>query len=203
MLSLLQTPKAAARAVLALAALVLAACSDASTSPDAAAPRASQPQANAALASFSASTNSGLSPYLVCPSTQTVSASKVIGPRGGILAVNGSAIAIPPGAVPHPTRFTFTIPASDIMQIEVHADGVEHYFFNRRVVITIDYSRCASAVDQRGSLSAWYIDTPTQSPLSWMGGVDDRLGYRLFFSTDHLSGYAVSERRGAATDSDM
>lgn len=182
--------KTASRAALALAALALAACSDAPTGT-----RAAQQIPSASLSTVAAS-SSDASQFVACPSTHTYSASKVIGPRGGIVAVDGSALAIPPGAVPTPTRFTFTVPASDIMQIEAHADGVEHYFFQRPVIITIDYSRCAQAVDQLPSFSAWYIDTATRNPLSWMGGVDDRLSHRLFFATDHLSGYAVSERSG-------
>lgn len=187
----LRISKAATGAALALGAMIVAACSDASTAPRAVAPE----PANLALASASAA-NTGASQYLACPSTHTYSTSKVIGPRGGILAVDGSALAIPPGAVPAATRFTLIVPASDIMQIEAHADGVEHYVFQRPVMITIDYSRCAQAVDQLPSFSAWYIDTSTRNPLSWMGGVDDRLSHRLFFTTGHLSGYAVSERSG-------
>jgi hypothetical protein len=183
-------PKTANGVVLALVACATSACGDAST-----APRAVQQQAAASLTSVAAP-SSGSSDYLACPSTHTYSASKVIGPRGGIVAVDGSALAIPPGAVPVPTRFTLTVPASDIMQIEAHADGVEHYFFQRPVLMTIDYSRCAQSVEQLPSFSAWYIDSATRSPLSWMGGVDDRLSHRLFFATDHLSGYAVSERSG-------
>lgn len=188
----LRLPKTATGVVLALVASAIAACSDTST-----APRAAQPLPSAALTSVAASSSLS-SDYLACPSTHTYSASKVIGPRGGIVAVNGSALAIPPGAVPVPTRFTLIVPASDIMQVEAHADGVEHYVFQRPVLITIDYSRCAQSVDQLPSFSAWYIDTATRSPLSWMGGVDDRLSHRLFFATGHLSGYAVSERSGQA-----
>ena len=199
MLSLLRSSKTATTAALAVAGLAVGACSDASTSPSAAAPRTTQYQASAVRASVSSSSDS----YLACPSKQTFSATKIIGPRGGILAVNGSAMAVPPGAVPSPTRFTFTVPASDIMQIEVHAEGVDHYLFQRPVMMTIDYSRCASAVDHLGAFSAWYIDTPTRNALSWMGGVDDRLSHRVFFATGHLSGYAVSERKGAASDDNM
>ena len=185
---------------LALVALAAAACSDAPTGPRSAAPLP-QSQTSAALASISPASNSS-SQYLACPSTHTFSASKVIGPRGGIVAVDGSALAIPPGAVPVPTRFTFVVPASDIMQIEAHADGVEHYVFNRPVIITIDYSRCARSADALPSFSAWYIDPGTRSALSWMGGIDDRRSHRLFFSTDHLSGYAVSERSGNRSGGD-
>jgi hypothetical protein len=195
MLSLpFRSSRTATGMALALAALAIAACSDAPTDPSSA---ARMQQHSAALASVSAA-SSNSSQYLACPSSHTLSASKVIGPRGGILAVDGSALAIPPGAVPVPTRFTFIVPESDIMQIEAHADGVEHYVFQRPVLITIDYSRCAQSVESLPSFSAWYIDTGTRNPLSWMGGVDDRRSHRLFFSTEHLSGYAVSERSGNA-----
>ena len=189
-------PKTASGVVLTLAAIAVSACNDASTAPGAA-----QLQPSAALQSVAAASTSS-SDYLSCPSTHTYSASKVIGPRGGIVGVNGSALAIPPGAVPVPTRFTFIVPASDIMQVEAHAEGVEHYVFQRPVLMTIDYSRCAQSVELLPSFSAWYIDPATRSPLSWMGGVDDRLSHRLFFATDHLSGYAVSERSGGGQGGD-
>jgi hypothetical protein len=198
----LRISKTATGAVLTMAALAGVACSDASTAPGDASRQTLPYQPTAALASASAVSDASSS-YLACPSTQTHSASKVIGPRGGILAVDGSALAVPPGAVPVPTRFTFIVPASDIMQVEAHADGVEHYIFKRPVVITIDYSRCASAIEQLPSFSAWYIDTTTRNPLSWMGGVDDRLSHRIFFSTGHLSGYAVSERGGSSSSTSI
>lgn len=192
-----RSSKTATGVVLALAGFAVSACSDASTAPRAAASSA------ASLASAVAAPSATSADYLACPSTHTYSASKVIGPRGGIVAVDGSALAIPPGAVPLPTRFTLIVPASDIMQVEAHADGVEHYMFQRPVLMTIDYSRCARSVDQLPSFSAWYIDTATRNPLSWMGGVDDRLSHRLFFATDHLSGYAVSERSGGSGDESL
>lgn len=194
-------PNTANAAVLVVAALALAACSDASTAPRVAAPSIAESQAKAV--SLSVSGSGSASSYLACPSTRSYSVSKVVGPRGGVLAIDGSAMVIPRGAVPVPTRFTFIVPASDIMQIEAHADGVEHYFFQRPVFMTIDYSRCASSVDQMPSFSAWYIDTSTRAALSWMGGVDDRQSHRLLFSTGHLSGYAVSERSGQGGDATM
>ena len=60
--------------------------------------------------------------------------------------------------------------------------------------------QCSEVDNLAPSFSAWYIDTPTRSALSWMGGVDDRRSHRLFFETGHLSGYAVSERAGRGSD---
>lgn len=181
------------RCVLAaiLASAMLGACSDAprATSPRVAQLGTSEP-ATARLATSSASTPT----YLSCPSTVAQSASAVIGPEGGVLRLAGSALAVPPGAVPVPTSFTFALPASDLMQVEVHADGVAHYVFKRPVAITVDYSRCAAATDSLSqSFGAWYIDPQSRKGLQFMGGVDIRALHRVVFATNHLSGYAISE----------
>jgi hypothetical protein len=183
------------RAVLLLGlGAALAACSDAPgvTAPVAPAPRATTIAAiNAAYAGPDAITASSAATLLACPSTVERSATGVIGPRGGTLGVDGSAILVPPGAVRVPTTFTFVVPASPVVQVDVSAAGVEHYQFLRPVAISISYARCDAAALPGSSLGAWWVDSSTLSQLGVMAGVDDRAHRRITFVTDHLSGYAV------------
>lgn len=174
-----------------LAIAILSACSDA---PRTTSPRVAQFGTSNRSTAVVATSASAAPAYLACPSTVAQSTSAVIGPKGGVLTLDGSALAVPPGAVPVPTTFTFTLPASDLMQVEVHADGVEHYVFKRPVAVTVDYSRCAAAADPiPQSFGAWYFDPQTRKGLQFMGGVDIRALHRVVFATNHLSGYAISE----------
>ena len=89
------------------------------------------------------------------------------------------------------TRFTLTVPGSGYAEVDVRAEGTDHYVFSRPVVITIDYSDCGVAPTAK-PFYGWYIDQSSHSLLENMAGVDDRYNQRLFFATMHLSGYAVA-----------
>ena len=186
----LRSTRLRAALVVAVGAL-LAACSDAPTA--ATAPTAPRPGAavNAATADPFAITASPTATLLACPSTVADSATAVIGPRGGMVGVEGSAILVPAGAVRTPTAFTIVVPASPVVQVEVHAAGVEHYQFARPVAVSISYARCSDSALPDSPLGAWWIDSATLSQLGVMAGIDDRAHRRVTFITDHLSGYAV------------
>jgi hypothetical protein len=111
------------------------------------------------------------------------------GIAGGTLAGAGVAITIPAGALSTATSFHVRIPSSPYAEVEIHADGQEHYQFMQPVVIAIDYSRCGTP---SGDLTAWHIDPETKALLEDMGGVNDVLNQRVIFSTMHLSGYAIA-----------
>ena len=177
-------------ALLSGAVAFLAACSDSPTAPVAAgssAPRA----VNASVADPSALTASSSATLFACPNTKTRSASAVIGPRGGMVGVAGSALVVPPGAVHRPTTFTFTLPESPYLQVDVSAAGVEHYSFARPVALTINYAHCSRSGLPDAPLGAWWVDTETLERLGVVAAVDNRRLRRLTFITDHLSGYAV------------
>lgn len=164
-------------ALLSGAVALLAACSDA--------PTVSTASSSAAL------TVSPSATLLACPSRTTRSSSAVIGPRGGRVGVAGSSLVVPPDAVREPTRFTFTLPASPILQVDVSAAGVEHFEFARPVAFTISYAHCSRSDIPDAPLGAWWVDTATLQPLGVMPASDDRRRHRVTFATDHLSGYAV------------
>ena len=182
--------------VLAIAASV-AACSDAPTAvPQAASPTRIAAPANA-LASVASSQGATL---LACPATVARSASAMIGRRGGVVRVDGTALVVPPNAVPHPTRFTVTVPASPYVEVDVSAEGYAHYLFQRPVAITISYARCADDALPDASLEAWWFDPATLEQFGAMWGVDDRQHRRMTFITEHLSGYAVAYRQDEGSE---
>lgn len=131
---------------------------------------------------------------LACdPASTTQTATGIIGPLGGTLAIGATSVTIPANAVLAPTSFQLTIPASRLVEISVKAGNADHYVFLQPVVVTIDYGRCAGSLSPLTALSAWNIDEATKAPLENMGGVDARLLHTITFATIHFSGYAVAD----------
>lgn len=122
---------------------------------------------------------------------QTVSA--VIGLLGGTLQLGNTKVVIPESAVLTPTTFTLTVPQSPIVEISVRAGDAERYVFQRPVLVTIDYSRCASGLAPMRPVTVWHIDESSKRLLENMGGVDLRPSNTITFLTGHLSGYAVAD----------
>ena len=136
-------------------------------------------------------TPSGTAALLVCPSTQSYTATGVIGREGGSLSAGGTTMTLPSGAVNRPTLFTLTVPASDYVEVEIVAENNQHFKFEKRVSITMDYSRCEMDLSEK-PLSAWHIDVQTKALLEEMPGRKDKRANSVSFGTDHLSGYALA-----------
>lgn len=128
---------------------------------------------------------------LVCPSLESRSVSKIIGPRGGSITVAGTRLVVPAGAVRAETNFELTIPASQYLELDIVAGGREHYEFSRPVTIRVNYAHCRSETAEVEALSAWHVD-PSRVFLEEMPGLDDKRGKKLTFETDHLSKYAIA-----------
>ena len=129
---------------------------------------------------------------LYCPHSESLSAAKRIGPKGGTLNLAGTKLVVPRGAVPVETEFVMTIPAGDWLELDIDAGGAEHYSFARPVTITVNYSRCATRAAETEALSAWYVDEASGALVQDMGAVDIKAGKKLSFETDHLSKYAIA-----------
>jgi len=177
---------------LAATLFVVAACSDASpiAGPDASSSidytvdaRRAESEPSSPLAS-----NAQL---LVCPSTETFTASAVIGREGGSLSVGGATMTLPQKAVNRPTLFTMIVPASQYVEVEIVAENRPHFNFDKRVSITLDYSRCSADADEK-PLTAWHIDPSSKRLIEQMPGRRDRRSNSVSFGTDHLSGYALA-----------
>jgi len=178
---------------LPLALLALAACWGDVTSPT---PRASDTgrAESIALWPLTPDTDVSAATLISCPTTTAQSVTQHIGLSGGVLALGNTRVVIPFGAVLVPEDFTLTIPESPYAEIRVRAGSAEHYLFQQPVLMSIDYSRCASPeLDQR-ALSVWNIDEDSRALLEQMTGVDLKLTHTITFTTIHLSGYAVADR---------
>jgi hypothetical protein len=126
----------------------------------------------------------------ICPSSETQSASGLLGVLGGTVSIGGTSVVVPLGDLLTDTSIELTIPASAYMEIGVTANG-GHFLFQDPIAITVDYSRCSPDI-QAKALSVWHIDPNTHSLIENMGGVDNKLTHSITFTTIHLSGFAIA-----------
>lgn len=137
--------------------------------------------------------NSG--PTLVeCPTDVTRTTSTTIDLLGGTIELDGHRVVIPANAVLFPTEFTLTVPASKYVEIDVKANGAEHFQFEKPVSMTISYARCTrSNIDkiEKHNLDIFYVDSSTKKILENMGGTQDTATRTVTTSTDHFSTYAI------------
>lgn len=127
-----------------------------------------------------------------CPISETRSVTKELGLLGGTIELDGHSMTLPYGAVLLPTTFTLTVPASNYVEIEIHAAGEEMFDFAKAATIAISYQRCTRSNIDQSALTAWYIDSETKALLVHMGGTDDKLAQTVTFDSDHLSGFAIA-----------
>ena len=127
---------------------------------------------------------------LACPTDASRRGTAVVGPEGGALVVDGFRVDFPEGAVARPETFTLEVLAGQYLEIEVHAEGYEHYVFARPVAVTLDLSACGGLLPS--GLRAWYIDSETKALLAPMGGILDLGARTLRFQTPHFSGYTIA-----------
>jgi hypothetical protein len=128
-----------------------------------------------------------------CPVSVTRSTSGLIGPLGGSLTLDGHSITFPEGAVVVPTTFTLAAPAGNYMELDIRANGAEHFEFETPVTVTISYARCTRADIDKAPLSVWYIDSTTKHLLENMGGTDNKVARTVTFGTGHLSSYSIAQ----------
>jgi hypothetical protein len=128
-----------------------------------------------------------------CPAMQASTNFGLLGVLGGTVAAAGSSISLPAGSLLLGTLIRLTVPASTYMEIDVTADNLVSFIFQRPVTITIDYSRCHTSVTAGKTLTVWHINTQTKVLLENMHGVNDPLQRKISFTTDHLSGYAIAQ----------
>jgi hypothetical protein len=126
-----------------------------------------------------------------CPTDHSSSATALIGPDGGSVAVAGHRIDIPAGAVARPTRVTLRVPAGHALQVEITAGAAPHYTFLAPARVTISYDRCPRQHGLLRTADAWYLDPETGRPVEEMHATVDRRHRTVSFITTHLSTYIV------------
>ena len=180
------------RLTLGIAIVTLVACSDISTRPEEGGVR---PDTTRNQDTLPPPDTSGISQrrLIECPTTQASSNSGLIGILGGTIAAAGTSISVPASAVLLGTVIRVTVPASTYMEIDVTANDLLSFLFQRPVTITIDYSRCPASVTTGKTLTVWHINTQTKVLIENMNGVNDPIQRKISFTTDHLSGYAIAQ----------
>jgi hypothetical protein len=128
---------------------------------------------------------------LHCPLSFSASSSATIGSGGGSLSVNGHELRIPEGAVTSPQKFTVAITASEYLELDIRADGHDHYVFAKPVRITVSFDRCVDAALLEDELRVYYIDPDTKDAIEDVGGTVNTSDSSIAAWTDHLSDYAV------------
>lgn len=163
------------------AAAAFTACSEPTTAPtfDEAAPNLGATQ-----------TASGL---LECRRTFFDITGGLIGPLGGVLALNGHSITFPPLALDRLALVTLETPSTRFVEVEARVNRQDHFQFGQPVTVVLDYSRCLPWEIGPEPVTVWQIDPDTKAFITDMGGVDDRENRRITFTTDHFSGYAVAQ----------
>jgi hypothetical protein len=118
----------------------------------------------------------------------------VIGAEGGTLALGGTSVTIRAGVLSSPTTLTLSLPATGFMEVEIEADGQEHFVFAAAVSLEIDYSRCPAADLRSRPLRVWHVEDERASKVKFrnLGGTDDRANRKMSVATDHLSTYVIA-----------
>ena len=180
------------RLALSLVAFGSIACSDVSTRPEEGGVR---PDTTRNQDTLQVPDTSGISQrrLIECPTTQPSTNSGLIGILGGTIAAAGSSISLPAGSLLLGTLIRVTVPASTYMEIDVTANDLATFLFQKPVTITIDYSRCPTSVTAGKTLTVWHINTQTKLLIQNMNGVNDPVQRKISFTTDHLSGYAIAQ----------
>jgi len=177
-----------ARRTLSVAAVLawtsMAACSESTTA-------VSDSSATAGVQGGLFGWGDGTKHLIECPSATTQSAEATISLLGGTISLGGTKVIIPAGALLSDTHIVLTVPASRYMEIDVSVPGVDHFLFEKDVVVVIDYSRC-NVFTTLIPLSVWHIDTDSKALLERMLSVDEKITRRVIFTTGHLSGYALA-----------
>jgi hypothetical protein len=137
---------------------------------------------------------SSSSPVLVeCPQNSTQSATAVLGPLGGMLALNGHKLTLPPGAVLSPTEFVMTALEGKYVEIAITAGGRSGFAFLEPVELTIDYSRCTRSNFANTPLRIVKLRKATKEIIKDMGGTDDKVARVVTTRSDSLSSYAIAQ----------
>ena len=132
-------------------------------------------------------------PTLVeCPTSTSEATTGTLGTLGGSISLNGHRMTLPLFAVLLPTEFRLEAPVSRFMELDITANGMDSFDFQKAVTITIDYSRCTRSDIEGQALTVWQIDPVTKDLIEPMGGFDDKIARTITFTTDHLSTYSLA-----------
>jgi hypothetical protein len=127
---------------------------------------------------------------LACPVYSTSSASRTIGPDGGVLTVGRHSLVVPRGALSSSVRITATVPAGKHTMIHFEPEGLQ---FAKPTALTMSYSHCG--------LLGWltpaivYVDDD-RNILEILPSLGNIFTRTVSSPLDHFSNYALADRKG-------
>ena len=122
-----------------------------------------------------------------CNQQQYGFASKVIGPMGGTIRVNGHSLTIPAGALDREVFITAEAPADNFASVKFQPEGLR---FAKKATLTLDYSFCP--LGRLDLLKHVAYTSDNLNILSLLLSTDDLLRMKQIAGLDHFSRYAVA-----------
>jgi hypothetical protein len=131
--------------------------------------------------------NTTLTGLLACGRQPYDFASKVIGPAGGTIQVDGHVLSIPAGALDHDVLISAEAPSDYAASVRFQPEGLQ---FARKARLTLDYSFCP--LGRLNLLKRVAYTTDDLNILSYLLSRDDLLRMRVSADLGHFSRYAVA-----------
>ncbi len=130
----------------------------------------------------------GLSGALVrCAPLTPDSASALIGPEGGVIAVGPHRLAIPAGALAAPVTITAIAPADSVNRVHFEPQGLT---FARPAWLTMSYANCDALAQLVPKRIAYTSDALVI--LELLPSVDNLLAHKVTGQLGHFSDYAIA-----------
>jgi len=124
---------------------------------------------------------------LQCDALPAATATKTIGPSGGVLQVGPHVLWVPPGALDHNVTITATAPSSNVRSVQFSPEGLE---FDRSAWLTMSYANCSLLGTLLPKRIAYTDDL--LSILYYLLSFDSFWTKTVTGKVDHFSKYAVS-----------
>ena len=128
-----------------------------------------------------------LNGVLACPTSQTYSTAKYVGPWGGTVYVGPHRLYIPPGALDRYVRIEAIAPAGDVTTLRFEPHGLE---FDRPTLLTMSYEHCGLLSSAPRKIV--YVDGQL-TVLEVLPSMDSYWRREVNGKLDHFSRYAVAE----------
>jgi len=125
---------------------------------------------------------------LACPVSQSYTASRVIGPAGGVIKVGPHTFVVPAGALASNVTITATAPAGNYVVVDFKPQGLR---FALPTALTLSYQNCGLV--QGLLLGVAYVDD-SRSILEFVTSSNNIFTRTITGKVDHFSGYAVALR---------
>jgi hypothetical protein len=130
---------------------------------------------------------SGLLPTLFsCPSTQSYTASQLIGPAGGVLTVGPHSLSVPQGALSSTVLISATAPAGNYVAVRFQPEGLQFATPSR---LTMSYRQCGLV--QGLLLQVVYVDGQLRI-LELLSSLNDLLHRTVSAKVSHFSSYMLA-----------